>query len=282
MKRIAFCLLLNIFISLSFYTSKALSSQDHFKKVIWVVLENTDYSSAMTQPEFVALTKKGLLFTNFSGEAHPSQPNYIAMIAGDSLGVANDNPVNINSRHLGDLLEAANMDWRVYAEDFPGNCFNGATQGNYARKHNPFISFTNVSRDSQRCKKIVDASAFDRDLAADQLPEYSMYIPNLRDDGHNTGSDFSSKWFASKFASLINSADGLQDTLLVVTFDESENRRSNKIFTVILGGSVRAGITNNQTLNHISLLKLIEDEWGLGNLGRADATAPVIDGIWNH
>ncbi|MDG0817217.1 alkaline phosphatase family protein [Bdellovibrio svalbardensis] len=263
-----------------FVSSGAQAKGPYFQKVIWVVLENTDYASAMAQADFARLAQMGASFQNFNGESHPSQANYIAMIAGDTMGVRGDGNADISGKHLGDLLEAAGKDWRVYAEDYPGNCFTGATRGNYARKHNPFISFTNVSKDSERCKKIVPADQFDSDFEHQQLSEFSMYIPNLRDDGHNTGVEYAGKWFSKKFANLLNSPDGLRDTLLVVTFDESESRLTNKIYTVLLGENIQAGIQIPQAHNHISLLKLIEDQLQLGNLGRADLTAPPIMGLW--
>jgi hypothetical protein len=257
------------------------SNNDHFKKVVWIVFENTNYAKALTQPDFKKLAANGVLFTNLTAETHPSQGNYIAMIAGSKLNVPNDNVINLNENHLGDLLESAHMKWKVYAEDFPGNCFAGKSSGNYARKHVPFMSFLNVNQNASRCLNIEDETNFLNDFNKGSLPEYSMYIPNIRNDGHDTGVDFAGKWLTSKFGAILNSPEKLGDTLFVLTFDESGPvSTTNQIFTVLIGSKIAAGTQNSQAVSHPALLKLIEDEYGLGNLGRDDLKAPVIQGIW--
>jgi hypothetical protein len=251
-----------------------------FKKVIWVIFENTNYDAALAQPDFMRVAGQGALLTQMAAETHPSQPNYIAMIAGSTLGVRSNKNVNLSESHVGDLLEKAGLDWKAYAEDYPGNCFLGAESGLYARKHVPFLSFTNVTKSASRCQKIVSASSFATDFQAGHLPAFSMYIPNLKNDGHDTNIDYAGKWLTAKFGNVFKSPASLQDTLFVVTFDENHKGSSNQIFTVLLGGSVTPGIRNGQALNHVALLKMVQDEFNLGNQGREDLTAPAITGIW--
>jgi phospholipase C len=187
----------------------------------------------------------------------------------------------IDAPHLGDLLEQKGLQWKVYAEDYPGDCFLGATSGNYARKHVPFISFADVQNDPARCARIVEASQFDADLKASQLPDFSFYAPNLRDDGHNTGAAYADRWLSQRFGSLLQDSRFRQDMLFVVTFDESESLFGpNHILTVLYGDSVKPGSQSAQSYNHYSLLRLIEDELGLGNLGQGDATANPIQEVW--
>ena len=253
----------------------------HFKKVVWLVFENESYKPVIQQADFAALAKQGVLLTQMMAETHPSQGNYIAMIAGSTLGVKNDKNVDLSETHIGDLLEKKGMQWRVYAEDFPGNCFTGATSGRYARKHVPFISFKNVSQNPKRCAQIENSNRFFDDLKNGSLPEFSMYIPNLDNDGHDTGLDFAGKWLTSKFGALFSKPEALKDTLFIVTFDEAATLSfKNQIYTVLIGSNVQPGIQNSQSLDHPALLKMIEDEFALGSLGRSDAQAPAVTGIW--
>ncbi len=252
----------------------------HFKKVVWIVFENTNYSKALAQPYFNKISKQGALFTNLMAEDHPSQGNYIAMIAGSKLSVKNDNVVDLKESHVGDLLEKAGMRWKVYAESYPGNCFTGKQSGSYVRKHVPFMSFISVNQNSARCLNIEDETKFTEDFNNGTLPEYSMYIPNLKSDGHDTGVDYAGKWFEKTFGAILKDSAKLSETLFVVTFDESGVSIKNQIFTVLLGAKIKPGTQNSQLLNHPALLKMIEDEFGLGNLGREDMTAPAINGIW--
>lgn len=253
-----------------------------FTRAMIIVLENTNYSEALKQPFLAQLAQSGAAFTQFEAESHPSQPNYISMIAGDPLGVTNDSSVNLSETQIGDLLGAAGKTWKVYAEDYPGNCFTGGGHGKYARKHVPFISFTSVQKDPAQCANIVNASQLDSDIQAKVLPDFSMYIPNLNNDGHDTGASFANNWMSQTFGPRINNPEFMSGLLLVVTFDESENIfGSNQIFTAFYGPGVKAGSVYSSRANHYSVLRTIEDALGIGNLGRGDATASAISGIWN-
>ena len=251
-----------------------------FKKVMMVVLENTDYAQAIQQPFLAKLASLGANLTNFYAETHPSQPNYIAMVSGSTHGVKSDSPVNLNVKHIGDLLEAKQKTWKAYVEQFPGNCFQGATSGIYARKHVPFISFTNVSKSAARCGNVVDASELDQDMQNGTLPDYSFYTPNMNDDGHDTGAANADQWLSDNFGTRLQDPKFMQDLLFIVTFDEGTTFGSNQIYTVLYGDSVVPGSVASARYDHYSLLRTIEDTLGLGNLGQSDATAAAVTGIW--
>ncbi|MBV2170023.1 MAG: alkaline phosphatase family protein, partial [Bdellovibrio sp.] len=139
------------------------STGQRFKKVLIIVLENTDYDEALKQPFLKKAASQGALLEKMNGLTHPSQGNYLAMIGGDSFQVKNDDPVNLRQQNLIDLLEKRGLSWKGYMENYPGNCFTGATKGRYVRKHNPFISFDNISSDPNRCANIQDLKAFAQD-----------------------------------------------------------------------------------------------------------------------
>ena len=271
-------ILVTIFIA-SYANAEALAGSK-FKKVLIIVLENTDYEKALKQPYLQSLTTQGALLQNMNGMVHPSQGNYIAMVGGDTLQVKNDNPVDLSQSNVADLLEPAGLSWKAYVENFPGNCFTGATNGRYARKHNPFISFTNISQNPQRCANIKDSRAFDQDAQSGNLPNFAIYSPNLDDDGHDTGAPYSSNWLQKTFAARFADPNFMKDLLVMITFDESGSKPGNHIYTVLLGDSVIPGSKSNQALNHVSLLKTVEVELNLGDLGRLDQSAETIQGIW--
>jgi hypothetical protein len=251
-----------------------------FKKIVVVYLENTDYRGALRQAYLSKLAKSGALLTDFHAETHPSQPNYVALAAGTTAGVHADANSDLDERHLGDLLEAAGRTWKVYAEDYPGSCFLGQRKGLYVRKHVPFVSFLNVQRDPKRCANIVDASDFKSDYRKRRLPDFSFFAPNMEDDGHETGVKFADRWVSKTFGPLLEDAEASAGVLVVVTFDEDDSLGNNHIYTVLAGDSVAPGSTSNRRYNHYSLLRTIEDAWNLGSLGRADAAAEPISGVW--
>ena len=251
----------------------------NFNKVLVIVFENTEYANAVKQPFFSSLTREGALLTNFKAAIHPSQGNYIAMVAGTTFNIINDKPIDLNERHIGDLLEEAKRDWKIYAEDYPGNCFLGKTSGDYARKHVPFISFVNVQKNPARCAKVVEGKQFFSDFEAGKLKDFSMYIPNLKNDGHDTGVAIGDKWFNSTFNSILHSPKFPKDLLVVVTFDEGTTI-NNQIYTLLYGANIMPGSKSARATNFYSLLRTYEDVLGLGSLNKNDVSAQIIDDVW--
>lgn len=252
----------------------------YFDRAIFVIFENTNYSDALKQPFLGQLARQGALLTNFMALTHPSQGNYIALTSGSLSGVTNDNSVDLDVRNIVDLLEAKGISWKAYAEDYPGNCFTGKSKGDYVRKHVPFLSYLNITRNSTRCAKIVNATEFDRDSAAGLLPNYVFFIPNIKNDGHDTGVAFADKWYKKRFTPFINDPKFMENTVLISTFDESGVSLQNKIYTSLYGPAVKPGPVS-AALTIYSLLDLVETNWNLGNLGLNDANTPAIPAsIW--
>lgn len=278
-------LLLTVLLNLSLSaraTTHDRSPAPRFKKVFIIVLENTGLSEA-NKTAYLAKTlgPLGATFSNFHGEGHPSQGNYIAMTAGSTLGVSGDGSVNLNAQHIGNLLEAKGMTWKAYAEGYPGSCFTGGSKGKYARKHVPFISYTNVSKNAQECAKIVNSSQLALDVKNGTLPDYSFYVPDLNNDGHDTSVAFASDWLNKNFSGYLKDPNFMKDMLFVVTFDEDDGTDVNSIFTLFYGPSVKPNVVESSRYDHYSLLRTIEDEWGLGTLGLLDAKAAPITAIFN-
>jgi len=272
------CVLILSFLTLN--THAFTTGGRYFDRAIFVVFENTNYSTALQQPFFKKLADNGALFTNFFALVHPSQGNYVALTSGDLNGVDSDKRFDVNVDNVVDLLEAKCLTWKVYAENYPGHCFTGMSSGDYGRKHNPFISYVNIQKNPARCANIIEAAQFDRDAASGNLPNYIFYIPNVKNDGHDLGVGFADRWYARKFSKYVSDTAFMQNTILVSTFDESKTSSpKNQIYTTIVGGNVRPG-KYPDTLTIPSLLKLIEDNWGLENLGKQDVTSNPIPNIW--
>ncbi|CAG8448856.1 414_t:CDS:2, partial [Dentiscutata heterogama] len=121
---------------------------------------------------------QGVFLSEFYAVEHPSEPNYIAQIAGSTYGILDDGNYDIDATTLVDLLESKNVSWKGYMENFPENCFLNATDGAsrlYARKHNPFYSFTTITNNPTRCAKVVNGSRLEDDIANNQVPQVSEF-----------------------------------------------------------------------------------------------------------
>jgi hypothetical protein len=269
-----------IVVVLTLLACRASALPPSIKHVIVIVLENEERANAEKQPYFAELVKRGAMLRNFSAVAHPSRPNYIAMISGSTHGVKNDDMVTIDARHLGDLLEARGLSWKVYAENYPGNCYlRDSASGSYARRHTGFLDFRNVQSNPARCARVVEAAELDRDAAAGKLPEFALYVPNNKNNGHDTDVSVADKFLRRRLDPLLSDPK-YASTLFVVTFDEDDYHAKNHIYTVLLGAGVKAGSGTDVAYDHYSLLRTIEELFHLGDLGEHDATAKVIGEVW--
>jgi len=113
----------NIFVVLVALAAPVAST---FSNILVIILENTDYASAIADSHLQAFATSGVLFSNWNAVSHPSQPNYIAMTSGAINGVTSDAIQTIDVQNIVDLLEVNGLSWKTYQENWPGNCFTGS------------------------------------------------------------------------------------------------------------------------------------------------------------
>jgi hypothetical protein len=75
-------------------------------------------------------------------------------------------------------------------------------------------------------------------------------------------------WARRLYRELQRSTAWQQDTRVVLTFDEGSDNGSQRVATTVSGPRVPAG-TDDTPYNHYSLLRSIEDAFGLPHLGHA-------------
>jgi hypothetical protein len=243
--------------------------------VLIVVMENKDPGEVLNSrqaPYLTALAKEGASFTNAHAETHPSQPNYIALFSGSTQGVTdNDCGHAIAQPNLGSELIAAGHTFAGYAEALPQAGSTVCTAGRYARKHSPWVNFTNLPRTTTN----LPASAL---TSWDSLPTVAFLTPDLCHDMHDCPVSAGDAWAKQTLGSYLAWAN-THNSLLVLTFDESETHTGgNPIATVFAGPMVAPG-TYATRIDHYSILRTIQDMYGLAALGHsADTTA--ITGVW--
>ena len=106
-----------------------------------------------------------------------------------------------------------------------------------------------------------------------------MFIPNLKDDGHDTGVSYGDVWLKKNFDSIFYSSKFPSDLLVVITFDEGMSA-DNQIYTLFLGSGVSKWSRSIKPYNFYSLLKMYEDEFEVGSLNQNDMRASTIDDVW--
>jgi len=196
-----------------------------YQHIVEIMMENTSFSTIIGNPiapQLNALANAYGLATNYFGVTHPSEPNYMANIAGSNFGVQDDNQfyctpalastdphcfgttVNhtVAAPTLADQLTAAGMTWKGYFQNLPpipptGLIMTGPNANGpysfkfpsnavalYASKHNPFLNFTGTQG---ALANMVPDTQLATDLAARKLPNFSFVVPDQCHDMHGTG-----------------------------------------------------------------------------------------------
>ncbi|KAI1275088.1 acid phosphatase phoa [Xylaria sp. FL0933] len=274
-------------------TAKSLSPTSHVKgkafdriAIIW--LENTDYDMAINDPNLAWLAKKGITLSSYHAVTHPSQPNYVASIGGDYFGMQNDdfNQIDKNVSTVIDLLEDKGISWGHYQEDMPFAGFEGLAwinhangKNDYVRKHNPAMSYNANAGVLNRLAVNKNLTQFYKDLADEKLPQWMFITPNMTSDGHDTDVTTAGTWTRTFVEPLLNDKRFMQNTLVLITFDENETYTAqNKVLGILLGDAVPkhlVGTTDNNYYNHYSEISTVSANWGLHTLGRWDVGANV-------
>jgi acid phosphatase len=242
--------------------------------VVIAVEENHSYAElldARAAPFLASLAARGSVLTQSYAVAHPSQPNYLAMFSGSTQHVTGDScPQSFTSGNLGRSLLDAGDTFVGYSEDQPTVGYSGCSSGSYARKHNPWSDFTDLPTSANQ-----PLTAFPTDFAT--LPTVSFVIPNEAHDMHSGTIADGDTWLRQHLQAYAAWA-ALHDSLLVVTADEDDYGSANRILTLLYGAHVRAG-TSAQRVDHYSLLRTLEDMYGLPRLGLSAGAQPI-SGVW--
>ncbi|KAK9384177.1 hypothetical protein V1515DRAFT_612505 [Lipomyces mesembrius] len=280
-----------------------------FKKILYIIFENEVYNWTMSSPWWQLLATRGKLLTNSHGIAHPSLPNYAAIVAGDFFGVSAENFYFLNTTSIYDLLDAKGLDYASYVEWYtpvatdrgPNDCNNAVFLGPmdglnkpdsspiYRRLDIPALLFSTYVSNYTRCEKVLKASQhFASDVFSHNLPAYSFYVPDLLHNAHDPVSDESmaetpnsgGMWLSS-FLDMYLDELTRQGTLVVATWDEatwasgsdSIPNNNNSIATLLFGQGITPNTTDDSYFTHYGLLRGAINNFGLGSLGRNDTNA---------
>ncbi len=242
--------------------------------VVVVIMENHSYREVLggsSAPYIKSLAASGATMTQSFATGHPSQPNYLQLFSGSTQGVTNDScPHTFDGANLGAELLAAGRTFVGYSESMPSDGFTGCWSGRYARKHNPWVDFSNVPASSNL--------TFDRfPTTYSSLPTVSFVVPNLCNDMHDCSIATGDAWLRNHLDAYVQWAK-TNDSALVLTFDEDDTSQSNQIATVFVGQRVKVG-SYAEHVTHDNVLRTLEDMFGLPAAGASSGAAPIAD-IW--
>lgn len=192
-----------------------------FDHVFVIVEENKEYDQivgGVDAPNIARLARTFGDASQFYGEVHPSEANYMALLGGDTFGIHDDDAFyckpglkdpncpaagqpgypdhTVTTPHLGDQLKVAGLSWKGYFENLPepGSLAYIATDPKiddgtrltalYASKHSGFVNFASVQNDPDRAKHLVGFDHLKADIAANRLPNFALIVPNQCNEMH--------------------------------------------------------------------------------------------------
>jgi phospholipase C len=251
-------------------------------RTVWVILfENHNWSQIFgnaTAPYMNSLVTTGAYAREYYNPPlnHPSLPNYLWIEAGDNLGILDDNEPPFHSSsttdHLVDYLEKANISWKAYEESIDGaTCPIGET-ALYAPKHDPFVYFSdingNLNPTAARCLAHVRPyGELASDIASGSVARYNFITPNLCHDMHDCAVAAGDAWLSTNLPVIMGSSQYKNDGAVFVTWDEADDG-DGPIGMIVMSPKAKAGYSNSIHYDHSSLLKTLQEIFGVAPLLR--------------
>lgn len=264
-----------------------------YDHVVIVVEENKNYEQIIGDKDAAyinnVLRKEGATLTKMFGEEHHSQGNYFWLFSGSNQKVGFIDSVpqgTFKATNLGSELIRAGRTFKAYSEGLPEIGSTVDRNGLYARKHCPWVSFSNLPGG----KTVSDSSnlRFPEDFPKDynELATVSFVIPNLADDMHDGNPRQSipagDRWLQHHLNGYYEWAKR-HNSLLIVTFDESDEfvikggltnpadknaGRRNHIPTIFAGAHIKPGeYAEDKGVTHVNVLRTLEAMYKLNRSG---------------
>jgi Phosphoesterase family len=289
----------------------------HLDHVFVIVEENNGFHDVIGDPAAPNLNHLARTFglaTDYFGISHPSEPNYVALLGGNTFGVSSDDAYWTQEVHAPSLisqLDHAGISWKAYLQglphpDYQGICYparcNGAPDSDplYASKHDAIQNYT-TSLNPRDWSRQVPIGELPGDLRSGNVPRFSYVIPDECHDMHgdpphcldggNVGDPQNQHLVALGDAYLghlvsdITSAPfwAKGNNAIAVTYDEGDNNAGccdatpggGRVATVVITSHGPRRLRDATPANHYSLLSTIEHGFGLGCAGHACDTANV-------
>src|SRR5262249_40988079 len=263
-------------------TASTLTGQNfpRYNHVFLVIMENEGYQQVIGNsyaPIINALARDYGLATNYRGVADPSEPNYVAMLGGDTFGISSDDPYwfpgqSVNAENLMSQLEAAGKTWKGYFQGMPYPGYRGFSYPDksngipdsdtqYVSKHNGIVNFTNMQTPAEFAK-MVPFAQLATDLAAGTVPHFSYIIPDESQDSSgappwcvdsNAINSVQQSFliaqmdaFVGEIVNAITSSStwSTGNNAIVITFDEGAFAKS-QIVTIVITNHGPRGVTDN-------------------------------------
>ena len=285
----------------SLSSAKAVRPADWKGTVFTIVMENHSAGDVFGNPAvpFInTLADQNAVARGYRDSfVHPSEPNYIWMVAGENFGILDDNdpgPSNhiTSTAHLVDQIELAGLTWKSYQEGMGAPC-GLSSHDRYAAKHDPFVYFDDINgwdgsavHPTQRCiDHVVDYSQLDADIAAGKLPDYVFITPNLDDDMHDGSMEQGDAWLAHEVPKILGTSAFNDGGVLFLLWDEGGGVPAGDSPPFIaISPNAKRGFVSQTPYDTSSYVKTVQSLLGVDTLpcsSVANTNIPVMSDLFS-
>ena len=242
--------------------------------------------SGAPAPYIQSLANMGVDFIYYQAIEHPSQPNYLDLFSGDNQGTtdSDDYPSNtpFSTPNLGAQLRSAGLSFAGYSQGLPQvgslvETYSASDLNEYVHKHNPWANWQSDLPGPNQLPPQTNQPFTNFPTNFSLLPTVSFVVPDEQNDMHDGSIQQGDAWLRANLDRYYQWAQ-LHNSLLIVTWDEDDESTDNQIPTIFAGPMIRRG-ADAEAINHFSVLRTIEDMYGLSHIAQA-ANATTITGAF--
>jgi phospholipase C len=187
--------------------------------------------------------------------------------------------------HIGDVLSAAGISWTYFGEGWDLYVTDPAGTNPYdayCNICNPFQYASDImTNPTQIAAHIADTTALYEDIDNGTLPAVSVVKPSGFVDGHPASSKLDLfEGFVNKIINAVQASPLWATTAIFITEDEGGGYYDSgyiqpvdffgdgtRIPLLIVSPYSTGGIVNHSYADHVSIIKFIERNWGVGPIG---------------
>jgi len=236
-----------------------------------------------------------MFFSSLNG---PSLPNHIYTVAAQSGGVIDNflllkdleeslnDPDGFTFPSIFTRLENAKISWKYYVEKGPAPTLESNPTAKTYSLWNPLPAFKAIRDNPKWMAHLVDQSEYFTDLKQGTLPDVSYLIPNGLDSEHPTSQPARGMWYVTRLVNALMASSYWKDSVIFLTWDDYGGFYDHvfppdvdafgygpRVPMIVISPYAKPGYIADGVYDFTSVLKFIEERWGLSHLTARDGKA---------
>ena len=226
----------------------------------------------------------------FSSAWGASQTNHLYWVAAQSAGGHGGIPAKgFDVPTIFDRLQAAGISWKMYVQNYdPKDTFRAGTASGPQVVWTALLAFPRFLDTPKLFSRIVDLSEYDRDVENGTLPAVSYIVPSGLSE-HPPGNVTAGQEFGASLVTALMRSSSWDSSMFALTHDDwggyydhvpppqvDADGYGFRVPALFISPYARSGTVDHTTYDYTSILRFIEDNWGVAPLTARDASANSI------